>query len=176
MVNGLYLFSAFLVFSATQSTLQHKSTFTHSHTHIHTLRAGDFSTKSRPAHQELIHTHSHINAEAIRSSSGFNILPTDTSTCRPEEPGTEPPTFSLADDPLYLLSQSLLCGIFCIRTLLDTPDLLWWVYCVFWRILEMPSNPLWKLAVTSAMSSSSQHCTFYYKSDVEHCTWSEKSL
>ncbi len=46
MVNGLYLY-----FSA-QSALLHKSAFTHSHT----LRIGDFSTKSQPAHQELIHT------------------------------------------------------------------------------------------------------------------------
>ncbi len=26
------------------------------HTHIHTPRAGDFSTKSQPAHQQLMHT------------------------------------------------------------------------------------------------------------------------
>ncbi len=30
-------------------------------------------------------------------------------------------------------------------------------------------NSLWKLAVMSAMSSSSQHCTVHHKSDDEHC-------
>ncbi len=59
MVNGLYLYSTFLVFQPLKALLQHKSAFTHSHTF--TLGAGGFSTKTKPAHQELIHTHSHTN-------------------------------------------------------------------------------------------------------------------
>ncbi len=50
MVNGLYtaLYSYSKRFYNTSK-----------HSHIHTRRAGDLSTKSQPAHQELIHTHSH---------------------------------------------------------------------------------------------------------------------
>ncbi len=50
MVQELYLCSAFLVFQLLKVLLLHKSALTHSHT----LKAGDFSTKSQPAHQELI--------------------------------------------------------------------------------------------------------------------------
>ncbi len=104
MVNGLYFYSASLVF-------QLKSTFTfttlvsfHPFTHTHTLRAGCFSTKSQPAHQELIHTHWHTNVTG--SSLVFSVLPKDTSACRPEEPGIKSPTCWLVDDTLYLLSHS----------------------------------------------------------------------
>ncbi len=82
-VNGLYLYSTFLVFLTTLSTLQQKSAFTHSHTHIHT------------------HTFTH----QWGSNLGFSILPKDTSKCRPEEPGIKPPTFCLVADLLYLLSH-----------------------------------------------------------------------
>ncbi len=37
----------------------------HTFAHIHLLRAGDFSTTSQPAHQELIHTHSLTSGAAI---------------------------------------------------------------------------------------------------------------
>ncbi len=66
---------------------------TSQHSPIHTLRADDFSTKSQPAHQELIHTHSHTNGAAIRSNLGFSILPKYTSTCRPQ--GIKPLTYWL---------------------------------------------------------------------------------
>ncbi len=32
----------------------------------------------------------------------------DTSICRPQEPGIEPPTFWLVDDPLYLPPAKLM--------------------------------------------------------------------
>ncbi len=65
-----------------------------------------FTIKSQPACQHLIHTHSHTSGAAIGSKLGFSILPKDTSTCRPEESGIEPPTVWLVDVPLYLLGRS----------------------------------------------------------------------
>ncbi len=79
--------------------------------------------------------------------------------------------------------QSVLSGDFCIGTSANATDhlpsvlsLKTSVGCAFWRILDMdPLDPLWKQAVTSAKSYSSQHCTIHLKSDLEHCVWSEKS-
>ncbi len=59
MVNGMYLYSTFLVFSTTQSAFTTQFSIHPIHTHIHALRAGKFSTKSQPAQRELIHTHTH---------------------------------------------------------------------------------------------------------------------
>ncbi len=37
-----------------------------------------FTTKSQPAHRELIHTHIHTHSAAIRSNLGLSILPKGT--------------------------------------------------------------------------------------------------
>ncbi len=42
-----------------------------SHTHIHTLRAGEFSTKSQPVHQELTHTHTHTHTPMAQLSGAI---------------------------------------------------------------------------------------------------------
>ncbi len=44
------------------------------------------------------------------------------------------------------------------------------VYCVFWMFcLRAHASPLWKLAVTSAMSSSFQDCTVLHNVAIDHC-------
>ncbi len=58
----------FYSLSTTQSILQHKSTFTHSYTHTHTLMAGGFNTQRHPAHQELMHV-----STVIGSNLGFSV-------------------------------------------------------------------------------------------------------
>ena len=55
MVNGLHLYSAFLVFSTTQSALHYKRAFTHSHTFTHWWRW--LSYKLPTAHQEANHSY-----------------------------------------------------------------------------------------------------------------------
>ena len=105
MVNGLYLYSSFLVFQPLKVLFTLRITFTH----IHTLNGyrGDHA-RSPPAHQRklTIHTHSYTDGSAIRTNLGLSVLPKDTSTCGLEEPGIEPPIFRLVDDPLYLLNHS----------------------------------------------------------------------
>ena len=49
----------------------------------------------------IIHSHSHTDGATIGGNVGFSVLPKDTSTCSPAEPGIEPPTFQLGDDSLY---------------------------------------------------------------------------
>ncbi len=88
MVSGQCVYSTSLVFQLLR-VLYNTSQYSPPHTHNHTLRAGEFSTKKQPALQELIYTHSHTNAMAIGSNLGFGILAKDTSTCRSEEPGID---------------------------------------------------------------------------------------
>lgn len=83
MVNGLHLASAFLVLLPLP--------YCHIHMHIH---------KALPTH-----TRTFTHRGYIGGILGFSILPKDTSTCRLEEPGFEPPTFRLVGNPLYLLSN-----------------------------------------------------------------------
>lgn len=55
-----------------------------------------------------------INHIWTREQHGVSILPKDTSSCRLEEPGLEPPTARLADNLLNILSyshQSLACCV-----------------------------------------------------------------
>ncbi len=54
-----------------------QSTFTRQvsiHPFTHTFTHTDLSTKSQPAHQELIRTYSHIHCKGIRGSFGFHSL------------------------------------------------------------------------------------------------------
>lgn len=55
-----------------------------------------------------------INHIWTREQHGVSILPKDTSSCRLEEPGLEPPTARLAENLLNILSyshQSLACCV-----------------------------------------------------------------
>ncbi len=113
MINGLYFYSAFSGLTSAFTTQISIHSFIHTFTY---KQQGDFSTKSQPAHQDLKHTHSHTSGAAIRSSLGFSFLPEDTSKCRPDEPGIEPPTFWLVDStcwgtaiPLSVKTQSKPC-------------------------------------------------------------------
>lgn len=83
----MYFYSTILLLLRTPSAFTLQATFIHSqafanHTHTHTLVAASV---------------------AIYSSVS---LPKDTVTCRLEEMGTQPLTFLLVDNQLYLLSES----------------------------------------------------------------------
>ncbi len=99
-LNGKW--TVFIWHFSSLSTTQ--STFT-TQVSIHTLRAGDFSTK--PAHQELIHTYSHTSGAVSRPRT-LQLL------------GIESPTLWLVDDLLYPLSHS-------------HPQLTFWVWWDSWR-------------------------------------------
>ncbi len=55
MLNELYLYSAFRVFQLLKALLQHKSAFTHSHTHIHAVQ-----TANLPIGNSYTHTHTPV--------------------------------------------------------------------------------------------------------------------
>ena len=115
MINGLHLYSAFLVFRPLKALLHYVSYLpipTHSYAEWYRLCHGVqwYHARSQPAHQRklTIHTHSHTDDTAIRNNLGFSILPKDTLTCGLKEPGIEPLIFWSVDDLLYLLSHSRL--------------------------------------------------------------------
>ena len=91
MVNGLHLYSAFLVIE------DHTTGLIYS---IHTLTTGSFFYLNTNLSISIIHSQSYTNGTTIRGNVGFSVLRKDTSTCSPAEPGIEPPTFRLGDDSL----------------------------------------------------------------------------
>ncbi len=74
------------------------STFTHSHTNIHTLMAEDPTLSSGA-------THTHTHTQSHQEQCGFQCCPW-TLVCRVEEPGIEQPTTGSVDNLLSLLSLS----------------------------------------------------------------------
>ena len=109
MVNGLFLYSAFLIFKITQSTFTLHITLSHSHTFIHWWEELPCRVLTYSSGRRLtIHTHSHTVGRAIRSDLVLSILPKDTSTCRHGKSGIELPVFPLVGEPMYLLSRSCL--------------------------------------------------------------------
>ncbi len=68
-VYGLHFYCAFLLFQLLKA--HH---ITSQHSPIHTLTAGGLSTKSQPAHQVNIHTHSHSTGAEIGGSFGVQYL------------------------------------------------------------------------------------------------------
>ncbi len=75
----IWCFWSFLTTRSTFTTQVIIHPFTH--THSHTLRAGGFSTKSHPAHQELIHTVTH-QWSSHREQFGVQYLTQGDLTCR----------------------------------------------------------------------------------------------
>ncbi len=87
------------------------------YSHIHTIKARwliykvPTSTSGTYTHQHThTHTQSHTNETAIGSNLGFSFLPKDTSTCSPEGPCIQPPTFWLVEDLLFPIYLSSICG------------------------------------------------------------------
>ena len=102
MVNGLYLYSAFLVFWPLKVLLHYMS---HSpiHTHSYTDDRG-YHAGYQPAHQEEInHSYTFTHRwRSNRSNLGLSVLPKDTSACGLEEPGIDDHSTSWATAAPYV--------------------------------------------------------------------------
>ena len=93
--NGLHFYSAFLCTACILKALTMVHSFIHWEVERRTVNA------SVPT--------SHIHTPVVATTGGkvgFSVLPKDTSTCRQEEPGFEPPTIGSLAGLLYLLSHS----------------------------------------------------------------------
>ena len=100
MVNGLYLYSAFLVFQPLKALLHYKP---HSHTHSYAegVQGLPFKVPTCPSEEIWSFTHwwhSHQEQFGVKYLAQGHI---DMQTG-----GIEPPIFQLVDDSLYLLSHS----------------------------------------------------------------------
>ena len=93
MVNGLFLYRAFLVVMTTQSVFT--LCLIHPFTHIHTLMTGATAqgVNLLIRRKLTIHTHSYTVGTAPGAILGLSILHKDTWTCGLEEPGIELPIF-----------------------------------------------------------------------------------
>ncbi len=91
MVNGLYLYSPFLIFRLLKMLLKHKSAFTHSHRQSHT---------NGRVQSAIRNSHTNIHMPMPQPSRAI------WGWARLKEPEIEPPTIQLSDNPLLLLSYS----------------------------------------------------------------------
>ena len=96
MENGLYLCSAFLVLCSAESSLPHKSAFTHSHTHSYTGGSGSQAMRGATCSSGAITIHmcTHTLMEEPPGAMWGSV----SCLCRLKGPGIKPPTLTLMDD------------------------------------------------------------------------------